>query len=318
MVYITGRSGITASADSLKGFTRRFHKLPPPKERPPMQQETSSLFTPEEAVTKRQELVEKGFCVIPGVLPSDFIEELQAWSDDILEKRPVAHKYRYQGSDIHVATKRRHDAGRVQEWETWSPMSDRLIDWPLAWKACREIGLEDQRADDSVLILSKPAHGPALYWHQDWMQWDSPASATPWPTRIFLSYYLTDTTPENGCLRAIPGTHLKRIPLHDVLPAAHEEEIQAQDESHLAFMDHPDAVDLPVKAGDLVLNDARLLHAAYPNRTDKRRTLLLQWHNIFRFPNPPSWWEGEVPDEIKNADPTATYPSNRVPGKYLK
>lgn len=283
-----------------------------------MTKDSSPILSPEEAVQKRDQLVRDGFCVVPNLLPEEFIAELRVWSDDLLEKRPPSHKYRYQGSDIHVATQRRHDAGRLGNHETWSPMSDRLVDWPLTWEACRLIGLEDQRADDSVLILSKPAHGPALYWHQDWMQWDSPASATPWPTRVFLSYYLTDTTRENGCLRALPGTHLKRIPLHDLLPAAHEEEIQAQEESHPAFMDHPDAVDLPVKAGDLVINDARLLHCAWPNRTDHRRTLLLQWHSLFRFPNPPSWWQGEVPDEVKNADPTATYPYNRTPGKYLK
>lgn len=281
-------------------------------------EERSPLLSTEEALSKRRQLVEDGYCVIPGVLPPGFIEELRAWSDDLLARRPVPERYRYQGSDIHVATQRRHAAGRVGDYETWSPMSDRLIDWPPAWEACRLMGLEDQRADDSVLILSKPAHGPALYWHQDWMQWDSPASATPWPSRVFLSYYLTDTTRENGCLRAIPGTHRKRIPLHDLLPAAHEKEIQAQDESHPAFMDHPDAVDLPVKAGDLVINDARLLHSAWPNRSDQRRTLLLQWHNVFRFPNPPSWWESEIPEEVRNADPNAAYPANRVPGKYLK
>ena len=280
--------------------------------------ETQSPLSPEEALHKREQLVEDGFCVVPGVLQGPFLEELRAWSDDLLARTPVPHKHRYQGSDIHVATQRRHEAGRVRDGQVWSPLVDRLVDWPPAWEACRLIGLEEQRPDDSLIILSKPPHGPSLYWHQDWMQWDSPASATPWPTRVFLSYYLTDTTRENGCLRAIPGTHRRRIPLHDLLPAAHEGQIQEQDESHPAFDDHPDAVDLPVQAGDLVINDARVLHSDWPNRTDQRRTLLLQWHSIFRFPNPPSWWQGEVPEEIKNADPGATYPYNRVPGKYLK
>jgi len=83
-------------------------------------------------------------------------------------------------------------------------------------------------------------------------------------------------------------------------------------------MNHPDAVDLPVKAGDLVLNDARLLHAARANNTDRRRTLVLQWHSLFDFPNPPSWWTGEIPDEILKADPNATFQPTRIPGKYLR
>lgn len=283
-----------------------------------MKQSAASLLSHDEAAHKRNQLVEEGYCVVPGVLRGEFMDELRAWSDEMLAKTIVPHKHRYQGSDIHIATQRRHEAGRVDEGRLWSPMVDRLTDWPPAWEACRLLGLEGQQPDDIVIILSKAAHGPALYWHQDWMQWDSPASATPWPTRIFLSYYLTDTTRQNGCLRAIPGTHLKRIPLHDLLPAAHEGIIQEQDEAHPAFMDHPDAVDLPVKAGDLVINDARVLHGAWPNRTDQRRTLLLQWHSVFSFPNPPSWWQGDVPNEIKSADANARYPINRTPGKYLK
>jgi hypothetical protein len=33
-----------------------------------------------------------------------------------------------------------------------------------------------------------------------------------------------------------------------------------------------------VKAGDLVLGDARMLHAAHPNSSGKRRTLITMWY----------------------------------------
>ena len=88
---------------------------------------------------------------------------------------------------------------------------------------------------------------------------------------------MSDTTRENGCLRVIPGTHRKRIPLHDVLPDAHGSEIQAiNDLDHPIFMDHPDSVDVPLTSGDLIIADARLLHAAWPNQTAQRRTLVLR------------------------------------------
>ena len=41
---------------------------------------------------------------------------------------------------------------------------------------------------------------------QDFANWNSPAGATPWPTSIFFSYYLTDTNRENGCLRVVRTT----------------------------------------------------------------------------------------------------------------
>ena len=46
-----------------------------------------------------------------------------------------------------------------------------------------------------------------------------------------------------------------------------------------AFASHPDQVDVPVAAGDVVVADARLIHGAYPNRSDAERTnITLWWH----------------------------------------
>ena len=130
-----------------------------------------------------------------------------------------------------------------------------------------------------MLVLTKPARGPALYWHQDWMMWNDPLSCTPWPQTIFVSYYLDGTSVENGCLKIIPGTHRKRIPLHDTLVTAHEQGARFIEEDHpVMFSDHPDQVNVEVGPRDLVLADARVLHAAYKNRTDEPRDLLLLWH----------------------------------------
>ena len=139
----------------------------------------------------------------------------------------------------------------------------------------------------AIILLSKPPHGPPLYWHQDATYWNHPMSALPWPSRVFLSYYLVDTTRENGCLRIIPGTHRKRTELHDLLPDAHSPEMQRADETHLAFTEQPGEIDIPVQAGDLVIADGRVLHAAWPNNTDTRRTLVLEWWDLFPFPSVP-------------------------------
>jgi ectoine hydroxylase-related dioxygenase (phytanoyl-CoA dioxygenase family) len=90
-------------------------------------------------------------------------------------------------------------------------------------------------------------------------------------------YYLTDTRPENGCLRVIPGSHLARHALHDVMTDGHKHLRGADDLSLPEFSDWPDAIDVPVHAGDAVLGDARLLHAAHANETDARRSLVTLW-----------------------------------------
>jgi ectoine hydroxylase-related dioxygenase (phytanoyl-CoA dioxygenase family) len=275
----------------------------------------------EEAKTKRNELVELGYTVVPGVLQGPLLTELRTWSDNVFAKAYVDPKYRYQGSDIQVHTERRWATmDRKPDEKTFAdPIVEKIVDHPPQTEACRLMGLEHLRSHDVLILLSKPAFGPLLYWHQDYTSWNSPAAATPWPTRIFLSYYLTDTTRENGCLRVIPGTHVKRHKLHDILPDAHEAEMQAIDDlSHPAFADYPEAVDVPLKAGDLVIADARVMHGAWPNKTDQRRTLSLAWHNVFTFPQPPSWWTGPIPEVVKNADPSAKYDGSRTPSHYIK
>ncbi len=278
-----------------------------------------AILSEQDALAKREQLLKDGFCVIPGVLHGDLLDRWRAYSDELLDARVVDPKLQYQGSDFHINTKRRYRANEIARPDEalWSSLADALVDLPEAEEASALLGLEGKQADDTVLILSKPAHGPALYWHQDFMDWNHPQASLPWPVRVFLSYYLVDTDVSNGCLRAIPGTHLRRIPLHDLLPAAHGPEIQALDATHPAFGDHPNAVDLPVKAGDLVINDARVLHAAHPNTTDQRRTLLLQWHSVFPWPSVPSWWTDLVPDVIRRADEYGEYPKTRIPGQYL-
>jgi hypothetical protein len=279
------------------------------------------MLTEKDYLQKRDELITLGYTVVPNILSQPFLDELRVWSKQVFDKVPVDSKYRYQGSDIHVSTQRRWDKldnpeRTIQRFP--DPIIDRLVDWEPAWEASRNIGLEHETPSDTMIILSKPAFGPPLYWHQDFMNWNHPEAASPWPTKVFLSYYLTDTNRENGCLRAIPGSHQKRLPLHDILPPAHGPDIQAIDDlNHPIFQDHADAIDLPVNAGDLVFADARLLHAAWPNQTDQRRTLLLQWHSVFSFPNPPSWWTGEIPDVIRNADLNETYEPTRNPGIHL-
>ena len=91
--------------------------------------------------------------------------------------------------------------------------------------------------------------------------------------------YLVDTTPHNGCLRLISGSHLKRHRLHDALPDAHEDELsRAEDMAQSAFQRAEGEIDVPVKAGDVVMGSARLLHAAHGNQSAQRRTNITLWY----------------------------------------
>ena len=212
-----------------------------------------------------QQLREEGYCRFENVLDAPMLDELRQVTDAMLDAYApeAAHKYRYQGSNIGIAFQH--------------PVFPRLFTLPKALETLRALGFPNP-VFWSAFCLSKPPHAPPLYWHQDWWGWDEPISGLPTPAQVFLMYYLTDTTPENGCLRVIPGTHCRRIELHDLLPSAHSEETYEANPNSVQFQHHPDEVDVPVKAGDLVIGDARILHAAHANHTDQRRTCLTLWY----------------------------------------
>ena len=131
----------------------------------------------------------------------------------------------------------------------------------------------------SGYVISKPPESPALFWHQDWWGWNDPSSYTPLPQQLFLMYYLVDTTPRNGCLRLLRGSHLNRHRMHDEVPNAHTDELRrVTDPDHPAYQSIPEEVNVPVKAGDLVIGDSRLLHSAHANKSDLRRTVITLWY----------------------------------------
>lgn len=262
------------------------------------------VLTGDLAREKRDQLITDGYCVIDDILQEGFLDELRRESDRMIDavEDPPPH-WKYQGSDIHVSGKD-------------EPVMDRLLHWPPTRRALQTMGLDDFTHGGMVIILSKPPGGAALYWHQDWTRWNDPISLAPWPQYLFLAYYLVDTNLENGCLRVLPGTHRRRIDLHDRLLTAHQDGVDTvvEDDPDM-FCDHPEAVDVPVKAGSLVIGEGRALHAARPNRGSQRRTLLLAWHS--RPLTVPAYWTGSVPELIRHRDPDAAYPGTRVPGEYL-
>ena len=262
-------------------------------------------MTPETALKTRDDMLRDGYCVIDDILTDEFLEELRGESERLIANHTEHEEFRYQGQHVNV---------RGED----NPIIQKLLEWEPSRRALEQLGFGDFQTSGGIIILTKEAKGPPLYWHQDWMQWNDPISCSPWPQIIFLNYYLTDTAVENGCLKVIPGTHLKRIPLHDQLVPAHEQGARFIEETHpIMFSDHPDEVNVPVSARSLVLGDARILHSAGRNYTDERRTLILAWHRRHTT-DVPDYWKGDIPEVIANRDSDQKYEGSRIPGKYLK
>ena len=262
----------------------------------------------------RQQLLTDGFCLVDGELPDGSVERLRAWSDAWLTRSEHPPHWKYQGSDVKISGIRNRSK-RSPEFPH-DEVVDFLIEHPASIMSA--LGMGDLKSGGVFQIISKPPQAPALYWHQDWARWDDPISMSPWPQQVFLNWYLTDTHVRNGCLRVIPGSHLRRLELHDHLVQAHEAGgYDIKETNEWMFIDHPDAVDVPVKVGQLMIGDARLLHSTHPNRSTERRTVLLGWY-YRRSNETPVDWQGTVPQEIVDRDPGFPFRFNRTPGEYLR
>jgi hypothetical protein len=272
------------------------------------QSKKENEMQPEIALATRERMIRDGYCFVDDILTEEFLQELREESERLIDAHVPPPDVRYQGQHVVVYGK---DNDVIR----------RLLEWKPTWQALEEMGFGDFESAGAIIILTKDPGEPALYWHQDWMDWNDPISTTPWPQKFFVSYYLSDTTIENGCLKVIPGTHLKRIPLHDQLVAAHGDGARYVEEDHpIMFSDHPDEVDVGVRARSFVLGDARLLHSARRNLTDERRTLILAWHQRRAdvWDKPPANWQGEASEIIGNRDADQEYARTRVPGEYLR
>jgi hypothetical protein len=135
----------------------------------------------------------------------------------------------------------------------------RLLCWHRTLGLLAELGWTNPRLHNGYLSTKPPAAAP-LPWHSD-VYYPAPGSTPP---EVLCLYYLQDTNEENGCLRVVPGSHLD--------PKAVEHAHHRA--GHATAEPHAGEVSVPVRAGDLVLADRRLLHATHANHSRQWRTCL--------------------------------------------
>lgn len=205
-----------------------------------------------------------GCTIFPGFLSPQKLSDLKNVSKNILENLDEEHRERFKSN------------GSLCNFADHPEFAD-IISNPNTVSLLKAFGGKDPKWIAGYLI-SKPPGGPPLFWHQDWWGWDEELSYEDAPTQLFFMYYLVDTTIENGCLRVIPGSHRNWHELHELPPAHGENLATVKDPSNPAFSNHPDEVAIEVKAGDLVVGDARLLHSAYANKSGAERPLLTLWY----------------------------------------
>ena len=103
-----------------------------------------------------------------------------------------------------------------------------------------------------------------MSWHQDLTYWglDPADIVTAWIA-------LSESGPQNGAMRVIPGTHTSEVVPHKDTFAANNLLSRGQEIS--VEVDETKAVTLELEPGQMSLHHVKLIHGSEPNPSDKRR-----------------------------------------------
>ncbi len=112
--------------------------------------------------------------------------------------------------------------------------------------------------------VKEPNNAKFVSWHQDSQYWgiDGDQLLTVWIA-------LSPATVESGCMRMLPGSHLKEgLPHEDTF---HEDNMLTRGQTIYQGIDESKAVDIEVGTGEAVFFTYRIAHTSHPNRGNDRR-----------------------------------------------
>jgi non-heme Fe2+,alpha-ketoglutarate-dependent halogenase len=118
--------------------------------------------------------------------------------------------------------------------------------------------------DDTAFFCKNPGDTAFAPWHQDgtYSGWYTTPSVSVWLA-------LTDSTPENGCMRAVPGSHLHGRHAHhelDLQDALFKRSAEIETE-----VDESQVRDIELSAGEFSMHHSSIVHGSKPYRSGGRR-----------------------------------------------
>lgn len=187
-----------------------------------------------------------GYLVLRNVIDSDLIKEVNdhvSW----LERRNPDLRLEQLGHEL------------VRDDPFWLRLvgDDRLVDL-----ASLLLGSQDVALFASHYICKPAFSGQPVLWHQDGAFWPLD------PMHVVTLWLAVDeSTPDNGCLRLVPGSH--REQLHAVRKNTEIDSVLGAESD--VQVDESLAVDLTLAPGDVEVHHPNILHGSNANTSPMRR-----------------------------------------------
>lgn len=169
-----------------------------------------------------------------------------------------AHRFRlgFEELEFHLSNK----VGYAAMTHLYFRWAFDLATWPDILNAVEQM-LGPDLLIEGTLILCKHANDPSFVtWHQDfhYAKQNSSPTVSAWVA-------LSSSTSRSGCMRVIPGSHRAGI-----LP--HSETVVANNMlTYSLDIDESSSIDVELRAGEMSLHQADIVHGSSPNQSDDKR-----------------------------------------------
>jgi len=183
----------------------------------------------------------------------------------VLDRREIdALRHRFESNLLPLWQDPTRETDYTFQTHLLFPWIDRLIRHAAVLDAVAEILGPDLLLWNSGFIVKPPRDPYFASWHQDLTYWglEPDAVVTAW-----LAF--TDSTPENGCVRCIPGSHRSGIlPVEETRAAGN---MLSRGQAIDVGVDEARVIDLVLEPGEMSIHHCLTVHGSRGNTTDVPR-----------------------------------------------
>lgn len=203
-----------------------------------------------------------GYVIIRGLFSQEEIQEYKEAAREVLKQNGVGKEGVYVGMAVA------------------SPLFKKAAAQPVLVQALQQIIGDNVVFLSDKLVFKDASTDFGSPWHQDYPYWKGSHKVSVWIA-------LDDATPENGCLRIVPGSHLFGSANHGgdasdglgFINRLENRDIEGQS-----------IIDLDALRGDAIIFHDLLYHASYPNSSGQDRWALISTYKDGTQEDPEYSW----------------------------
>ena len=215
----------------------------------------------------RERFEKDGFTVIRNAITPQMLDALRRTTDELIDRSRQLTR-----SDDSFDLEPDHSAERPRLRRINHPVVQAPIFWELASSGAildiiEQLIGPDIKFHHSKLNTKVGGGGTEIGWHQDFAFFPHTNDDL-----VACGIALDNSTTENGCLLVVPGTHRIGL-LNHRLP--NDEFVGKITDSPDGRFDPDKAVPVELKAGDMSIHHAMVVHGSLQNNSPKSRRLLI-------------------------------------------